>query len=102
MTDPSRPPTLVRRTQNLEDPLTALEAVRDLRRYLSEVERQAVMIARERGASVEEVAGALGVTRQAVYYKIKHLGTQAPAAKAKAGIVQIPDLAERTADPGPS
>lgn len=53
-------------------PISALEAVVDARRRLDEVERTAVTTARERGATWEDIAQALGVTRQAIYQKYRN------------------------------
>ena len=76
--------------------MRSLEAVRDLRRYLTEVERQAVDEARARGASAQDIADALGVTRQAVYYKIG----QSPRRQERdgPGKADSPDVAEKTRD----
>jgi hypothetical protein len=53
-------------------PITALEAVVQARRCLDEIERSAVTSARERGATWEDIAQALGVTRQAIYQKYRN------------------------------
>jgi DNA-binding NtrC family response regulator len=55
--------------QHDEFPLSALEA----RRRLDEVECDAIESARERGATLEDIAEALGVSRQAVHYKLQHI-----------------------------
>ena len=57
-------------------PLAALEAVACIRRYLDEVERRAVETARARGATWEDIAEALGVSRQAVYQRFRHRRTE--------------------------
>jgi hypothetical protein len=59
-------------------PLNALAAVRDLRAYLDRVEKDALVRAREFGASPTDIAAALGITRQGVYHKLQRL---APAPK---------------------
>jgi predicted DNA-binding protein (UPF0251 family) len=51
------------------DPATALAAVAALRRLLEELEALHVRDARAGGMSWEEIAGALGVTRQSVHKK---------------------------------
>jgi predicted DNA binding protein len=56
-----------------EFPLSALEAVTEARERLDEIESEAIEAARARGATLEEIAEALGVSRQAVYYKIRNL-----------------------------
>jgi transposase-like protein len=60
-------------------PLAALEAAACIRRYLDEVERRAVETARSRGATWEDIAEALGVSRQAVYQRFRHRLVEAPA-----------------------
>jgi hypothetical protein len=66
---------LVRRARNLELPMGALFAMAELRDRLRDAEAVAVQAARERGASWEDIAHALGVTRQALHQRY------APAAK---------------------
>ena len=56
-----------------EFPLSALEAITEIRQRLNEIECDAIAAARERGATLEDVAEVLGVSRQAVYYKIRNL-----------------------------
>ena len=57
-------------------PLAALEAAACIRRYLDEVERRSVETARSRGATWEDIAEALGVSRQAVYQRFRHRRTE--------------------------
>lgn len=68
------PRRLIRNLENLNLPLMALAAVRDLRGYLDEVEGDALLRARDLGASAEDIAQALGITRQGTYYKLRNLG----------------------------
>jgi predicted DNA binding protein len=56
-----------------EFPLSALEAVTEARRRLDEIECDAIESARERGATLEDIAEALGVSRQAVHYKLQNI-----------------------------
>jgi len=51
------------------DPDTGLRAVASLRVLLESLERLQVESARERGWSWQQIAGALGVSRQAVHKK---------------------------------
>jgi len=51
------------------DPRTGLRAVRALRRLVEQLEASQVALAREQGWSWQEVADALGVSRQAVHKK---------------------------------
>jgi DNA-binding phage protein len=50
-----------------------LIGVKDLRAYLDEAETEAIIKAREMGAAVEDIAAAIGLTRQGVYYRLKAL-----------------------------
>jgi transcriptional regulator with PAS, ATPase and Fis domain len=52
-------------------PLGALQGMRVLRGYLEELEPRCVERSLELGASVEDVADALGITKQGVYYKLR-------------------------------
>lgn len=52
-------------------PLVALQALRELRTELDERETEAIRRARELGASLEDIADAMGITRQGVAYRIK-------------------------------
>jgi hypothetical protein len=62
--------SLLRRLQSHADfPLEALGAVVQIRRELETVERDAVATAREKGATWDDIAAAIGVTRQAAYQK---------------------------------
>jgi hypothetical protein len=60
-------------------PLIALQGVRTLRRYLEELEPRCIERSLELGASVEDVADALGITKQGVYYKVRRLAEQGGA-----------------------
>jgi hypothetical protein len=69
--------TLLRKLENVEAfPLITLQAVRDLRGEIDGVEARAILRARELGASLEDIADAMGITRQGVAYKLKAI-TQA-------------------------
>jgi hypothetical protein len=65
--------TLLRRLENYPNlPLNALETVVELRACLDEIERRAVESARDRGATWEDIAEAIGVSRQAIYQKYRN------------------------------
>jgi hypothetical protein len=69
-TELARSRALLRRLESYESfPLEALESVIHLRRALDTIETRAVEIARERGATWDDIAEAAGVTRQAMYQK---------------------------------
>jgi hypothetical protein len=66
---------LVRKLENVEAfPLIALQALRELRTDLDSVEAEAILRARELGASLEDIAEAMEITRQGVSYKLKAIG----------------------------
>ena len=72
MTDARR--ALVRKLENVEAfPLIALQALSELRAGFDVVEAEVFFRARELGASLEDIAEALAITRQGVAYKLKVL-----------------------------
>ncbi|HEX6579916.1 MAG TPA: hypothetical protein VF195_03490 [Actinomycetota bacterium] len=72
MTDTRR--ALLRRLEHANAfPLVALQALRELRTDLDAVEAEAMLRARELGASLEDIGDALHITRQGVSYKLKSL-----------------------------
>ena len=72
MTDARR--ALLRKLEHANAfPLVALQALRELRSELDVVEAEAMLRARELGASLEDIADALEITRQGVSYRLKVL-----------------------------
>jgi len=68
------PRRLIRKVEGHDTfPLVALSALEELRAHLDQVEAEAIRRARELGASAEDIAQALGITRQGAYYKMKQL-----------------------------
>ena len=56
---------LLRRAQRYEElPLAALQAIAEPRPQLAALEQAAIKVAREKGATWEEIATALGVTKE--------------------------------------
>jgi predicted transcriptional regulator len=74
MDGPTFPRSLLRRAENTELSLVSLEAVAELRRTLDRLEHKAVLSAREKGATVEDIAEALDLTPQAVYHRLRNDG----------------------------
>lgn len=71
------PRHLIRKLEKADAfPLAALEALRDLNGYLYVLERRAIRRASDLGASAEDIAESLGVTRQGAYYKLRALDNQ--------------------------
>jgi hypothetical protein len=67
---PSVPYTrLLRQALNLAIPIGAIESLVELRRFLYAVERDAVVAARVRGATWDQIGSALGISRQAAYLR---------------------------------
>jgi hypothetical protein len=84
------PRHVIRKLENENFPLVALGALTELRHYLDEVEDEAILKALELGAGAEDLADALGITRQGAYYKIKALEKR--SADQPSGVVQMPEL----------
>jgi hypothetical protein len=65
---------LIRKLENIDAfPMIALQAIRELRKDLDAVEAEAIIRARELGASFEDIAEAMEITRQGVAYRLKAL-----------------------------
>ncbi len=98
MTDTRR--ALLRKLENVEAfPLIALQALPELRADLDAVEAEALLRARELGASLEDIAEALAITRQGVAYKLKALAGNVDDHEdaeeaAEAEVIEISDEAE--------
>jgi molybdopterin-biosynthesis enzyme MoeA-like protein len=63
---------LLKRAENVELSLGSLEAISEIRAYLDELEKQSMASAREKGATVEDIAEALRLTPQAIYYRLRN------------------------------
>jgi len=63
---------LLRRAENVELSLGSLEAITEIRAYLDELEKLAMASARDKGATVEDIAEALRLTPQAIYYRLRN------------------------------
>jgi DNA-binding NtrC family response regulator len=63
---------MVRRAQNRELPFSALPAISELRKYLEKLEMDIVTYARDKGATWDEIAEAMGITRQALYQRMRN------------------------------
>ena len=91
------PRSLVHQIEASAVPLKVLEAVRQLREYLDQVEATTLCDARDAGASITDIADALRMTRQTVYNKLKQLAQEKEAREAEEPVV-IPELEP---EPGP-
>ena len=81
--------SLIRKIESEDFPVQALQAIHELRAYLDDLEATHLLKARELGASPTDIAEALGITRQAVYNKLRSI----ERASHEEHIV-IPDLEE--------
>jgi DNA-binding protein H-NS len=71
---------LLRRAQRYQElPLAALQAIAELRSRLAELEQAALHEAREKGATWEEIATAMGITRQAAHMRFRASSSSGPA-----------------------
>jgi DNA-binding MarR family transcriptional regulator len=76
------PRTQIRRIENVEAfPLVSLRAAQALREWLDGKEAEGLRRAREMGASLEDIADALGITRQGVSYKLHALSERGEPAE---------------------
>jgi hypothetical protein len=93
---------LLRKLENVEAfPLIALQALPELRADLDAVEAEALLRARELGASLEDIAEALAITRQGVAYKLKALPENGDAHDDtdEADVIKVTDQAEGAGPP---
>jgi transposase-like protein len=93
---PTLPRDLIKRGENENFPLIGLSALRELRTALDQLEAAAILRAREMGASTSDIGEALGLTRQAAYYRIRQLLERRAAAES-GDIIVVPDT--QPADP---
>ncbi|MDP9242650.1 MAG: STAS domain-containing protein [Actinomycetota bacterium] len=71
---PELPRSLMRKLERYRDfPLESLEAVSQIRDVLAEIEVRAIVEARERGATWDDIAEALSISRQSVLYRLRTL-----------------------------
>ena len=66
--------SLLRRAENTELSLSSLEAIAEIRSWLDQLESKAMLSAREKGATAEDIAEAVGLTTQAIYYRMRQEG----------------------------
>jgi hypothetical protein len=69
---PTLPRSIFRRAENTELSLGSLEAISEIRAYLNQLEKLSIVSAREKGATVEDIAEALKLTPQAIYYRFRN------------------------------
>ena len=70
------PRTLIRKLERYREfPLESLEAVAQVRKVVGEIEFRAIVEARERGATWDDIAEALSISRQSVLYRLRTLSS---------------------------
>lgn len=85
----------LRKVENAETfPLAALQALKDLRSQLDHAESDAILRARGLGASLEDIAEAMGITRQGVAYRIKTIRAREAAEPDR--VVDLSDAEEQS------
>lgn len=98
------PRSLIRKLETPELPLQTLEAIRRLRSYLDDLEMASIRKARRMGASPVDIGAALGITRQAVYNRLRAMeergeaGTETAEHQTGPEIV-VSDLQQHRAEP---
>jgi predicted transcriptional regulator len=65
--------SVLRRAENTDLSLGSLEAIAAIRARLDVLERAAMVSAKEKGATNEDIAEALRLTPQAIYYRFRHM-----------------------------
>jgi Bacterial regulatory proteins, tetR family len=65
--------SILRRAENTELSLGSLEAIAAIRARLHVLETAAMLSARDKGATMEDIAEALGLTPQAIYYRFRNM-----------------------------
>ena len=96
--------SLIRRAETTELSLVSLEAIAEIRRHLDVLEVEAMRSAREKGATVDDIAEAMGLTPQAIYHRLRHGGQVTRRGRPKSVVAQPADdvipPAEPTGAPG--
>jgi len=94
MTSEKFPRQLIRKAEDDMSPLRVLEGVGELRKYLDDLEKHALLDARKLGISPSEMAEALGITRQGVHHKLKRIDRETAEERRHVGLehVIIPEL----------
>jgi predicted transcriptional regulator len=70
---PKLSPSILRRAENTELSLGSLEAIAAIRARLDLLETAAMRSARDKGATTEDIAEALKLTPQAIYYRFRNM-----------------------------
>lgn len=90
--------SLIRRAENTELSLVSLEAIAEVRRRLDELEVQAIGSARDKGATVHDIAEAMSLTPQAIYHRLRQGGRTARRGRPRLAVAGHPPDALPEAD----
>jgi nitrate reductase beta subunit len=93
---------LIRKIESEAFPVQALQAIHELRAYLDDLEATHLLKARELGASPTDIAEALGITRQAVYNKLRSIERASHEERIVIPDQEEPPEAEAAADVSPT
>lgn len=83
--------SLIRRAENTELSLGSLEAIAEIRRHLGELETEAIKSARDKGATVDDIAEAIGLTPQAIYHRLRSGGQPAKRGRPRSAVSEPND-----------
>lgn len=91
--------SLIRRAETTELSLASLEAIAEIRRHLDVLEVEALRSAREKGATVDDIAEAMGLTPQAIYHRLRHGGQVTRRGRPKSSGAHLAEGASSPAEP---
>jgi transposase-like protein len=91
--------SLIRRAETTELSLVSLEAIAEIRRHLDLLEVEAIKSAREKGATVDDIAEAMGLTPQAIYHRLRHGGQVAKRGRPKSTGAHVAEEVSPLAEP---
>jgi predicted transcriptional regulator len=83
--------SLIRRAETTELSLVSLEAIAEIRRHLAVLEVEAIRSAREKGATVDDIAEAMGLTPQAIYHRLRQGGQVTKRGRPKSAAAPLPE-----------
>jgi len=91
--------SLIRRAETTELSLVSLEAIAEIRRHLDVLEVEAIKSAREKGATVDDIAEAMGLTPQAIYHRLRQGGQVAKRGRPKSTAAHVTGDVSPPAEP---
>ena len=91
--------SLIRRAETTELSLVSLEAIAEIRRHLDVLEVEAIKSAREKGATVDDIAEAMGLTPQAIYHRLRQGGQVAKRGRPRSTAAHVTGEVSPPAEP---